>query len=114
MIVVLENGEIPCDAEQSRQQIMCPSPNTPTALQETCERHKFKEVPQQFFFPPKSSSLRKKKNYHPTSDKCRSMTSWLSRNHWSGKTGTCEMLDLEPTEEPCDLHPETQDGSILQ
>lgn len=42
------------------------------------------------------------------------MTSWLSRNHWSGKTGTCEMLDLEPTEEPCDLHPETQDGSILQ
>ena len=38
----------------------------------------------------------------------------LSRIHWLGRTGTCEKLDLEPTEEPCGRHPETQDNRISQ
>lgn len=38
----------------------------------------------------------------------------LNRSHLLWKTGTCGKLDLEPTGEPCDLHPETQDSRISQ
>lgn len=37
----------------------------------------------------------------------------LSKGNLLWKTETCGELDPEPTEEPCDLHPETDQSSIL-